>query len=123
MMLKLLNVDKASELAESLTVIAASMEADGHEEAWWGPVLEAAYAINYLADETKKRETEKENFRQAWKARLEDGAVFRHALQEIIALPTTEPDDIAAGHWFKALDIARDALAEVDFPENEWSDA
>lgn len=65
---------------------------------------------------------QREQFRQAWKARLEEGAKLRAALTAIVELPKRDERRPAA-NLHDACEIAREALHDVDFPENEWTDA
>ena len=80
-------------------------------------------------DETFRLGTQNENLRQAWKKRLEENVIFRAALQECAAPFVSPPCTIEQGHVYLAaefrrrMEIAEEALHEVDFPENEWKDA
>lgn len=73
--------------------------------------------------------TQREQFRQAWKARLEECAKLRAALKECAASYVSPPCTVADGiHYLEAefgrrMNIAAEALHETAFPENEWTDA
>lgn len=76
-----------------------------------------------------KLEAEKEQFRQAWKARLEEAAILRAALEQCAAPYVSPPCTVQDGYAYleiefgRRMTLAAEVLHDIAFPENELTDA